>query len=659
MAAKKIDTVLDKGNNVTKKILFIIFVFTMLLYSNSIKNNYALDDNYVTVTNPQQPNNPRIEKGIKGIPHLFKSHYVESASQSFEYRPLVLATFAVEYQFFGSNPHVSHFISVLLYALTCMLLFTLLSKLFKNYNLVFPLLITFLFMVHPIHTEVVDNIKCRDELLSFLFGLCALYFFIKSVEIESKKWQFILYTILFLLLGLLCKKTTVLFVIFIPLTGYFFYDFKLKKIFFYGLLFYITLVAYNLFRRSMINELITVREFVFFENPLYFDHSFLTRISLSLYSMGYYLKLLVFPFPLCCYYGYNTIPVNDWSSPLIYIALIFYAAIGIYALVQLPKKNILSYAIIIFLLGILPFANLLKPVVGIVGERFIYFASLGFCIIASYGILLLFKMDVKDKSKFKIQNSKFIWFSIVIFVAYSGLTLSRNTKWKDILTLFRNDAQQFESSYLLQNFTAISLFEQSANLPSGYKKEAMVQEAQFRIKNAATILSEGLIKYKEDYLTTTTLGTIYNNYLNDVERASMCFKKSFAINPKYDVTRFNIGLCYQKKALLDSAFFVYENMVLENTTYPPVYFNLHELCIVKKEYKKAILFDKKAVVNCPKEFKAKAYINLGNIYMMDKDTLHAISSFKEAISIEPKNIGLRNQVNAFLIMIKRQTSFLY
>jgi len=409
----------------------------------------------------------------------------------------------------------------------------------------------------------------------------------------------------------------------------------------------------------MINELITVREFVFFENPLYFDHSFLTRISLSLYSMGYYLKLLVFPFPLCCYYGYNTIPVNDWSSPLIYIALIFYAAIGIYALVQLPKKNILSYAIIIFLLGILPFANLLKPVVGIVGERFIYFASLGFCIIASYGILLLFKMDVKDKSKFKIQNSKFIWFSIVIFVAYSGLTLSRNTKWKDILTLFRNDAQQFESSYLLQNFTAISLFEQSANLPSGYKKEAMVQEAQFRIKNAATILSEGLIKYKEDYLTTTTLGTIYNNYLNDVERASMCFKKSFAINPKYDVTRFNIGLCYQKKALLDSAFFVYENMVLENTTYPPVYFNLHELCIVKKEYKKAILFDKKAVVNCPKEFKAKAYINLGNIYMMDKDTLHAISSFKEAISIEPKNIGLRNQVNAFLIMIKRQTSFLY
>src|SRR5580700_11178998 len=109
---------LDKDNHFNRKVYLLIFGLVFLLYGNSIRNNYALDDNYVTVTTPEKPNNPRIEKGISGIPKLFTTHYIESATQSFEYRPLVLVTFAIEYQFFGSNPHVSHFISVLLYAIT-------------------------------------------------------------------------------------------------------------------------------------------------------------------------------------------------------------------------------------------------------------------------------------------------------------------------------------------------------------------------------------------------------------------------------------------------------------------------------------------------------------------------------------------------------------
>ena len=136
---------LEKDNHFNRKVYWMIFALVFVLYGNSIRNNYALDDNYVTVTTPEKPNNPRIEKGIRGISKLFTTHYVESGSQSFEYRPLVLVTFAIEYQLFGSNPHVSHFISILLYAITCVLLFKLLCRLFKNYNPVFPLLVVFLF----------------------------------------------------------------------------------------------------------------------------------------------------------------------------------------------------------------------------------------------------------------------------------------------------------------------------------------------------------------------------------------------------------------------------------------------------------------------------------------------------------------------------------
>src|ERR1700739_38211 len=139
---------LDKNKRGFRNYFLVIFGFTFLLYANSINNGYSLDDNYVTVITPDHPNNSRIEKGIKGIPKIFSSHYIESASQSFEYRPIPLCTFAIEYQFFGSNPHVSHFINVLIYAITCVIIFIILTHLFKKYSVVFPLVITFLFIAH-------------------------------------------------------------------------------------------------------------------------------------------------------------------------------------------------------------------------------------------------------------------------------------------------------------------------------------------------------------------------------------------------------------------------------------------------------------------------------------------------------------------------------
>ena len=84
-----------KTIKIEHKVSLLLFVLSFLLYGNTIKNSYAFDDNYVAVTNSEHPNNPRIEKGIKGIVEIFKTHYVEIEGQSFEYRPLVLTSFAI------------------------------------------------------------------------------------------------------------------------------------------------------------------------------------------------------------------------------------------------------------------------------------------------------------------------------------------------------------------------------------------------------------------------------------------------------------------------------------------------------------------------------------------------------------------------------------
>ena len=104
-----------------KKTILLFFIFCFLFYGNSLKNKYALDDDYITVTNfpvkgqKYVPNHPLVSKGFKGIPKIWKSRYASDEESSFDYRPLVTASFAIEYGIFGQNPFISHLINILIY----------------------------------------------------------------------------------------------------------------------------------------------------------------------------------------------------------------------------------------------------------------------------------------------------------------------------------------------------------------------------------------------------------------------------------------------------------------------------------------------------------------------------------------------------------------
>ncbi|MBX2910260.1 MAG: glycosyltransferase family 39 protein [Chitinophagales bacterium] len=188
---------------------WIVFAFSFLLYANSIPNFYAMDDELVTTINSQSPHR-LTSKGIAAIPEIFKEPYYKDArGYAYDYRPLVLTTFAIEHSLFGDNPHVSHFFNVLLYALLCVLLLKVLEVLFKNYNLLLALVATLLFAAHPVHTEVVASIKNRDEILALLFALIACWGLFKAVEFNGIKK--ILYTMLgfAFLFAILSKPTAI------------------------------------------------------------------------------------------------------------------------------------------------------------------------------------------------------------------------------------------------------------------------------------------------------------------------------------------------------------------------------------------------------------------------------------------------------------------
>lgn len=177
---KKVSAPVFSEKKQNRRITLFFILATFLIYGKSIKNDYSMDDEFVV------RNNQQVQQGIKAIPEIFKTTYVINSQKSnYEYRPIVKASFALECQFFGVSPHVSHFINVLLYALSILLLYHILKRFLSNYNIIVPFVITTLFLIHPLHSEVVISIKNRDVIFSFMGCILALFFYLKFIETKS------------------------------------------------------------------------------------------------------------------------------------------------------------------------------------------------------------------------------------------------------------------------------------------------------------------------------------------------------------------------------------------------------------------------------------------------------------------------------------------
>lgn len=188
---------------------------SFLLYTDTLNHGYNMDDELVTI------DQRLTTQGTKALPEIFTSYYFDNMiGNKYEYRPIVLATFAIEHQFLGIDPHTSHIINVILYALTMALLFVTLRYIWRDKHWILPALVTLLFAAHPLHTEVVASIKNRDEILAFLGGTLGILFAFKFVNSPNRK-QYVLYYLLFILFfvfGVLSKRTALAFALLIPIT---------------------------------------------------------------------------------------------------------------------------------------------------------------------------------------------------------------------------------------------------------------------------------------------------------------------------------------------------------------------------------------------------------------------------------------------------------
>jgi tetratricopeptide (TPR) repeat protein len=418
----------------------ILGVFALALYANTLGHGFAFDDVVVVQANKFT------HQGLAGIPKILSTFYWAGYwdYNNGLYRPLSLIGFAAQWQFFRDAAPWYHIVSVLLYVITILLLFSTLRRLFSKHSPMAAFVASLLFAAHPTHTEVVANVKSQDELLCFIFALLTVQLILTNIDSPSRRTVF--FSCACFLLALLAKEGALVFLGAIPLMLYFFRDMKPKALAReMAPLVAVSVVWFALHQWVVHSNAPPLHAYNLDDNSLVGAKTFFDREATAFYMMGRYLLLLIFPHPLSYDYSYNEIPIISFANAKAIAPFLVCAALAFVAIRELKKKSFVSFGILFFFITISMTSNLIILIGATMADRFLYVPSLGFCIILTYFWIRGLGVPDGRIASLGFTNPKFLPV-YVLLVLYSYKTYTRNMDWRDSLTLFTADVRSSPGS---------------------------------------------------------------------------------------------------------------------------------------------------------------------------------------------------------------------
>ena len=542
----------------------LLMVFCFLLYGNTLNHDYTQDDAIVIY------DNMFTTEGISGIPDIlkydtfkgfFKVEGKDKLVSGGRYRPFTLIMFAIEWQLFSrktksatgeviyeGRPFVGHFVNILLYGLTVILVYLLILKLLvrdendlKAFSV--ALIAALIFAAHPLHTEAVANIKGRDEILTLLGALAATYYSLMAFYKKNNGLEIVVFVCFFI--ALMSKENAITFLGVVPLIYWFFTDAKIEKIALKTGPFFAAAVLFLLIRYNILGGDLGTQSKELMNNPYikvvgnqYVDFSIGEKMATIIFTLGKYLQLLVFPHPLTHDYYPRHVEIMSFGNIKVILSLIAYLAMTVYAIIGLRKKDPIAFGIIFFLMTTSIISNIVFPVGTNMSERFMFMPSVGFSFIL--GILGWRIANRFKKTKTLTQLSQLtmvLGITAFVTLAFGIKTVVRNMAWKDNYTLFTTDIETSKNSAKLRNAVGGEMIAQSSAPENKNKETEMLRTAQIHLQEAIKIHPN----YKAAYLL---LGNS-SNYLKDYENSIKYYNQVLAIDANDQNGFNNLGITYR------------------------------------------------------------------------------------------------------------------
>lgn len=541
-----------------------------------MKNSYVADDFHLIVNNEfiSDINNIKAYFGPVGALPLYGA---KSAA-----RPLTVISLMLDNHVWKNRAIGYHFTNLVLHCFNSVLVAFLVFLLVKKSGINLPVFkISFfsglIFALHPVQAEAVNVASFRADVLSTLFYLVSLVFFI--LALNGSKWFYLISSVSFVLALFskeICITLPVVLLLYISIYQKETTSYIQKAI----IIIFVTVTAVFLiyFWSDRFSYILNKAIFVNIKDntsPLSSVFAYISTIFLSFF---HYLSIIVWPFNLSFDYLIE-LPRSAASLkfliPVIGVLLIGYFIYSVIKKYEKSENKLLFFGLGFSILMYLPVSNII-PLPNTVADRYLYLPMIGISIILS---ALIFKLDITlEAYRYKVPIN--IIASVFIVLLYGVLTLGRNPVFKDMYSLYFDAVQKAPDNIRARY-----------NLGLAYNAQEKWREALVQF--------EGINKLNRLYKTL-------------------------------DVWNF-IGLCHQKLGNFRVAKKFYTKVIFVNPTKEALD-NFASISWEEKNYKGTAWLLEKSIQIEPDPY---AYNNLGSAYAKMKDFKKAIDDYEIAVQLKP------------------------
>jgi tetratricopeptide (TPR) repeat protein len=450
--------------------LIILTLAASLAYANAWPDTLIWDDKVFAV------DNRLLGVSLSDVQHYFTDDVWATVGASTDlYRPLLLLSVALDIHLFGDWVAGFHLVNIFLHVLVTLAVFGLIRYLLLVFGGESPksayaaLLAALVFAVHPIHTEVVNSIFNRSEMLVSLGVAGGLWWFLPTVDRHPwKAWGLLC---LVYLVIMLCRETGIVLpaitVVFLWLTTTGNWRQRLRKCL-PVLWLLLPLAIYLGLRANALDAPMTMEEMTgntaASETVQTVDDSVPKPITrpgrgqgipvLGLYFSSTKLlpaitvwfdsiNLMFWPNPLLTFHERSS--TNQWLALAAQLAVLGFAAV-----LLVRKKPGLFLGLAFFYLAILPASRIIgEPgTLPHLAERYLYMPSVGITIVLAFGLgWLVQRVEVKTA----------VVPVLLAITLLTPLTWVRNAQWRSTVRLAEADYRNNRESVMLLEVLVSSL----------------------------------------------------------------------------------------------------------------------------------------------------------------------------------------------------------
>lgn len=599
------------------------------LYARSWHYGFVGDDAFVIAENAWT------QQGISALPHV-ASHSLYFGAVPLNgglYRPLAGAYYVIVGALVGLRPAGYHIAQILLYGANVATLFLFLRRLTARESAV-PLIATLLFLAHPIHTEVVDNIKSADEMLCLQFLLLAAIAWLAYADTARGRWRYL--SLAAYAAAVSSKETAVPMAIVLPAIWYFFRQRSVRSSAMAAIPFAGVAALYLTIRHFVLAAEPPTNIVTVLNNALLAASDRSVQLASAIAYLGRYVRMLFWPYPLSFDYSYNAIPLQSFHDPVVWVSAAVALALAGVFVAGVRHRRIEAFAVLWFTAAIAAVSNLLFLISTNFGERLLYLPSVAACLVAAH---LLCRAAERADSHVRSSalRSPVVAAPLLLLLSLGSIGSIRRTRdWRDQTILFREDVKKYPNSARLNDYFGNLLYFEGERLlgQDTYADLAAVDltEAKEHLLRGLSILG----KFQEVH---AALG-MAEYKLRDCHSAIPHLKQAVTFEGQRESAIDMLADCYKQLQMPDGALALFAQLDAEGIEYPLGWFELGNAAAARGDDNASVLYFTKFIAKRPDNIAGN--FNLASALYRRKEYQATVAAADRCAALNPTpDIGAR------------------